>query len=189
MTRFTSGMTMRWACQGGDYLVWGRFQGIMAPSGKEYRLAALWVLRDGDSVLLSNRIDDLPSWFSLHPLEVSGTLVGWMQQKLVDGYKPDAPVEGPTVWRVVAGDRVGWVGSPSAGVDVVDGVVAVMEFRNNALVCVESADITDVRSATRGFTVAQPSPEAVALCNAGWRAVRAGGLPRVASADNQWCIG
>ena len=58
-----------------------------------------------------------------------------MQRMLVGGYRLDEPMDCPNLWRVFAGDRLAWVGPPRGGVESVDGVLAVVEFRENALVC------------------------------------------------------
>lgn len=180
MTRFTSDMTLRWACRAGDYVLWARFQ------GDGYTIADIWELRDGNFVTLTNRVADLPVGFDLHPLEASGRLLGWMQRKLVAGYNPEAPMEGPSLWRVFAGDRVVWVGPRRAGVEFAGGILSLVEFRANALVYGEPVELD---SWFGGFETAEQPPEAAKLCNTGWEAVQGAGIPRVAAADRQWCIG
>jgi hypothetical protein len=95
-------------------------------------------------------------------------------------------MEGPNLWRVFAGDRLAWVGPRRPGVDLADGVLAVVEFRENALVWGEPLDFL---SGFGGFATGEPPAEAAKLCNAGWEAMRQAGVPRVAAADSQWCIG
>jgi hypothetical protein len=186
MMHFTSDMTLRRACRAGDYLMWARFQGVGAGAGNEYTIADIWELRDGNFVTLTNRAADLPAGFDLHPLEAFGRLVGWMQQKLAAGYNPDAPVDGPNLWRAFAGDRVVWVGPWRAGVEYADGILSLVEFRENALVYGEPVELDLMFG---GFETADQPPEAAKLCNAGWKAVQRAGLPRAAAADGQWCIG
>ena len=179
MVRFNADMTLRWACRAGDYLLWARFQG-------GYTIADIWELRDGNSVTLTNRVADLPAWLDLHPLEAAGRSIGWMQRKLADGYSPAGPVDGPNLWRVFAGDRLAWVGPRRPGVESADGVLAVVEFRENALVYGEPLEL---EAGFGGFAAGEPPPEGARLCNAGWEAVCQAGLPRNASADSRWCIG
>jgi len=66
VTRFTSDMTLRWACRAGDFVLWARFRGLSAPSGREYDLADVWELRDGNHLTVTNRLADLPEGFDLH---------------------------------------------------------------------------------------------------------------------------
>jgi hypothetical protein len=186
MTPFTSNMTLRWTCRAGDYVLWGRFQGIMSPAGKEYSLASLWEMQDGTFLNITNRADDLPAWFRLHPTEASGRLVSWMMEKLAGGYDLDEPLVGYNLWRVFAGDRIARVGPERDGVEATDGALTVVEFRENALVWRESADGSELKP---GFATGTPSAEVTALCNAGWKAIRRPGVPRVAAADDQWSIG
>ena len=47
----------------------------------------------------------------------------------------------------------------------------------------------DFLSGFGGFATGEPPAEAAKLCNAGWEAMRQAGVPRVAAADSQWCIG
>jgi len=83
---FGSDMTLRWACRAGDYVFWARFQGKLSCLGNEYKVFDIWELRDGYSVTIANRRSDLPDWFGLHPLEVSGPLAEWMKNRLDEGY-------------------------------------------------------------------------------------------------------
>jgi hypothetical protein len=164
----------------GDYLLWASFQ------GGGYTIADVWELGDGNFVTLTNRAADLPAWFDLHPLEASGRNVAWMQRRLAGGYDPAEPLDGPNLWRVFAGDRLAWVGTRRAGVDSANGVLAVVEFRENALVCGEPLELA---TGFGGFGAGEPPPEAAKLCNAAWEVIRQAGVPRSASADSQWCIG
>jgi hypothetical protein len=186
MTRFTSDMTLRWACREGDYVLWAQFRGFFARAGEDYTIADVWELRDGNFVTITNRAADLPTWFELRPHEAAGQLAGWMQRKLASGYRPDGRVAGPNLWRVFSGDRLAWIGPPRAGVESANGVLAVVGFRENALVYGEPLEL---ESGFGGFVAGEQPPEAAKLCNVGLEAIRRAGLPRVASADNQWCIG
>ena len=173
-------MTLRWACRAGDYLLWASFK-----SGG-YTIADVWELDDGNFVTLTNRAADLPTWFDLHPLEASGRHVAWMQRRVAGGYDLAGPLDGPNLWRVFAGDRLAWVGQRRAGIDSSDGVLAVVDFRENALVCGEPIDPV---AGFGGFAAGDPSPKSVEMCNAAWEVIRRAGIPRAASANYQWCIG
>ena len=109
-----------------------------------------------------------------------------MQRKLAGGHNPDAPMEGPSLWRVFAGDRVVWIGPRRAGVEYADGILSHIEFRENAWVYGEPVELGSLFG---GFAGGDPPPEAAKLCKVGWGAVQGAGLPRVAAADGQWCIG
>lgn len=182
-------MTLRWACRKGDYVLWARFQGIFSSQGNEYKIADVWELRDGNFITLTNRHLDLPDWFELHPLEVSGSLVWWMKRRLDEGYKPQKPIDSPNLWRVFAGDRIVWVGPSRHGIDSKDGVLELVDFKENALVYGEPFDISSGFPTFGGFDRAQPSPEGARLCKEGWDALNRLGLPRTVSADGQWRIG
>jgi hypothetical protein len=186
---FNSDTTLRWACRTGDYILWARFQGVFSPPGDEYKIADIWELVDGNFVTITNRLSDLPDWFDLHPLEVSGPFVLSMQKRLNDGYNPQEPIDGPNLWRLFAGDRLVWVGPDRKGVDSENGVLGLVDFRENALVYGEPFDISDGFPSFGGFDQGKPSPGGVRLCRDAWKALSRLGLPRTAAADNKWNIG
>jgi hypothetical protein len=188
MISFDSDMTLRWACRAGDFVFWARFQGIFSPPGDEYKMADIWELRNGNFVTITNRRSDLPVWFDLHPLEVSGSLLGWMQRRLDEGYDPPEPIDGPNLWRVFGGDRIVWVGPSRGGVLSENGVLELVDLRENALVYGEPLDLSGEFPTFGGFD-REPSSEGARLCRAGWDALNRLGIPRTAAADDEWRIG
>lgn len=146
-------------------------------------------MRDGNFITITNRVPDLPDWFDLHPLEVSGSLTNWMMKRLKEGYQPQEPVDGPNLWRVPAGDRLAWVGPKRAGACSEDGVLEVVEFEKNALVYGEPFEYYGKWPVFGGFDQGELSPEATRLCRAGWDAISGLGFPRTVGADGQWRIG
>ena len=190
MISFNSNMTLRWPCRAGDYVFWARFQGTFSSRGNEYKVADIWELRDGNFVTITNRHVDLPDWFDLHPLEVSGPLVRWMKKRLDEGYNPQESIDGSNIWRVFSGDRIAWVGPTRGGVhSVEDGVLGLVDFKENALIYGEPFDLSGEFPTFGGFDRGEPSPEGARLCRVGWDALNRLGLPRVAAADDQWHIG
>src|SRR4051794_32471978 len=71
--QFTADMTLWWPCRRGDLLLWFRYDN---PIGAKNGLQCYdsWQMRDGSHVRITNRLEDFPSWFQLHPLEISGRL-------------------------------------------------------------------------------------------------------------------
>ena len=190
MDVFDSDMTLRWSCREGDYLIFARCQGLFASSGNEYTPADVWKLEDGNFITITNRKDDLPEGFYLHPLEVSGSLVKWMMAKVNNGYDPEEPATGPNIWRVFTGDRIVWVGPERQGVKSLEkAVLGLLEFKENALVYGEPLKYADGSIEFGGFNQEDTSVEGIELCKAGWDAIKRSGLPRTISADSQWRIG
>ena len=116
----------------GDYVVWVRWQNVFFPDSG-VTIWDFWELREGDLVSITSNIEDLPPWFDLHPTEVAGYKgCLMMQKKLESGYKPDEPLDGPNLWRVMTGDRLIWIN----GVEAQDKNPAqtVVLFKHNALV-------------------------------------------------------
>jgi hypothetical protein len=106
VTFFVGKTTLKWELSAGDYVFWVRWKNIFS-SNSDPTILDLWEMRDGDSVSITSRIEDLPAWFELHPTEVSGfAACSMMQKKLAMGYTPGEPLDGPNLWRVLTGDRI-----------------------------------------------------------------------------------
>jgi len=65
---------IRWSCRAGDYILWLRYGGLFAPQERQFRVSDLWQLKNRDFVTVTNRLEDVPPWFELHPLEAQGEL-------------------------------------------------------------------------------------------------------------------
>src|SRR5439155_22995963 len=76
---------------------------------------------------------DVPAWFELHPLEAAGALVYLIMEKLNSGYQPGEPCDGPNLWRIFSGDRMGWIGPSRTGLKGVDGGLGQIRFHVNGL--------------------------------------------------------
>jgi hypothetical protein len=110
MISFSRDMSLRWAYKTGDYVLWAKFQGVISPFGGVYKVWDMWQLHDGECVSITNRLADPPGWFHLHPLEDSRSIAGWMKKWPDERHNPEESLEGPDLWRVLAGDRIVWVG-------------------------------------------------------------------------------
>ena len=107
--RFDDDLTVRWSGRAREFILWVGMRSFLASdheSGGTIR--DFWLMRDGDVVTITNRWPDLPTWFELHPSEVSGSAADKMMERLGAGYEPKEPMNAPTIWRVTAGDRVVW---------------------------------------------------------------------------------
>ena len=60
-----------------DYVLWVRWKHIFSTTD-DIDILDFWEMREGDSVAITSRIEDLPPWFELHPTEVSGAACFWM---------------------------------------------------------------------------------------------------------------
>jgi hypothetical protein len=175
---FDRDMTLRWPCRSGDFLLWFGYRDII--SGPEaVQCYDLWEMRDGYHVTITNRLEDLPHWFGLHPTEVCGSLVYKMMAKVEKGDYPAEPMNGPNLWRLKAGDRIAWVGAERPDRSAVNGILAIMDCRGSALAVGDA--YWDSVEAFAGFgapTTAEMKPDDVARCQAALSAVKKLGLPR-----------
>jgi hypothetical protein len=73
---------------------------------KDPQIVDVWQMPDGAFVTITDRWQDFPDWFDLHPLAVKDRLVPWMQKRLEAANYPKEPLDGPTIWRLKGGDRI-----------------------------------------------------------------------------------
>lgn len=109
---FKSETTIRWECMLDDFIIWvspGGFLDAVADKSS-VSIVDIWQLRDNDFVTITNKLEDIPVWFELHPTEVSGKLCRWMTNKLNSGYEPKDIMDAFYLWRIRAGERLVWVG-------------------------------------------------------------------------------
>ncbi len=177
--------TLRWCCRKGDFVLWARLQNWMVSNN--ITLVDVWEMKDGDCITITNRLADLPAWFNLHPGEVSGSAAYAMMKKLKDGYKPQDKMEGQNIWRVLAGDRLSWVGKERSGQPNANGVLAVLDLWENILVVGESTNPTLDPVEFGALSRPEMPPEAVKLGQAGIDVMRKLGTPRVIG--DRWSFG
>jgi hypothetical protein len=108
---------------------------------------------------------------------------------LTDGCKLKEPVEGPNIWRVYAGDRIVWVGKKRGGVEFDNGVLGLIDFRQNALVYGEPLDLSSTFPSFGGFEHDNQSVENIRICRVGWNALNQLGLLRVFATGDNWTLG
>ena len=99
--------TVRLTARSGDYLFWiGTDSFLAAHQFSAWTVRDFWQLRDGDSITITNRWDDVPRWFTLQPTEVSGSATDKFTKAMLADYKPDQEIRGPNIWRVHSGNRL-----------------------------------------------------------------------------------
>jgi hypothetical protein len=174
---FRRDTTMRWPCREGDFLLWFGYRDIF--SGTEsIQCYDFWEMCDGYHVTITNRLEDLPPWFRLHPTEVCDSFVYKMMAKVEKGDYPSEPMDGPNLWRLKSGDRVAWVGADRPERHSVNGMLAILDFRDCALATGEG----DRGGLETFIGFGRPStpdmkPQDVVRCKAAVKAVKRLGLP------------
>jgi hypothetical protein len=134
---FRGDETLRWSCRAGEFVLWvGTDSFLSADHESAWKVWDFWQMRDADFLTITNRWQDLPVWFELHPLEVAGRAVWEMQKRLAAGYKPDEPMDGVNIWRVKAGDRLVRVSLQHPSKPVQE----ILTFRDCALVLGENSN-------------------------------------------------
>ena len=176
--------TERLSCRKGEFLIWLRWPDLFAT---KHELMDFWRLNDGDYVVITNRIEDIPSWFELHPTEASGTMALKMMEKLESGHRPSDPMDGPNIWRVLAGDRMVWVQISQGNIGVDENIRKIFEFEQNVLVVGNPDRTHDLFDFDPICTHA--TDEMASAFRFGINAAMGLGIPRTLAADRQWCLG
>lgn len=188
---FKGDMTLRWPCSRGDFLIWFGWKGLLSmfeddPS-KAVLIRDVWEMRDGDQVTITNRYEDIPGWFTLHPLEVCNRFIPPMQKLLDSGYDPPDPLEGANIWRIKDGDRLAWVGKLSPGLPQKGPIL--VDFRECALVIGENAGKITMDNIYKfgAQTKEKYTPSELAMICEAIRAVFQLGMPRTFTPE--WKLG
>jgi len=188
IVRFDRAMTNRWeACYGG-ILIWFRPGGFLQLEEEDWTVIDLWPLSEGHSVTITNAREDLPDWFELHPTETSGSLAREMLKRLDEGYQPGEIMDASNLWRVMAGDRLAWIGASRTGLESIGGILTIVDFRCCALVVGE----TDAKDIDQFIAFGTPSrlddPGAISLARHAATVIRGMGPPSVRG-EPPWTLG
>lgn len=187
VVQLMSDMTLRWSCRQGDFILWTSWS-FPAGARETPQIVDFWQMRDGDFVTITNRTADLPAWFELHPSEVCDALVSEMMKKLESGYQPGEIMDGPSIWRLKAGDRLVWVGESRPGRKAVDHVLAILECQRCALAVGESNRSGFEEWLAFGSLLhPELTPGELAHTRAAAEAVRKLGMPRTMALP--WALG
>ena len=191
---FGPSSTERWSCRQGDLVLWARCnpERVFADDAGKHDVADFWEMREGQWVTMTNRLCDLPPWVRLHPLELAGAAAMALIDSINSGeYKhPDEPMDGPNIWRVMAGDSVAWVrpdGRPA--LTSASPSLLVMTFEESALVVGEPLP-TSMEGLLEFGDATEPPPgkRTVAALQMALDAVRKLGVPRTLAMDG-WRFG
>src|ERR1700686_1980113 len=73
-------------------------------SGDKPEILDFWQMKRESELWITNKAEELPPGFELHPTEVCNELARKMEAKLNSGWIPEEVVQYPSIWRVRAGD-------------------------------------------------------------------------------------
>jgi len=166
-------------------LIWFRFTNIF--SKESLSILDVWQLKDGDYATLTNRWEDIPSWFELHPTEALNTNSYKMMMKLEDGYKPKQIMDGPNIWRINAGDTIVWLGKTRSDMKSEDGILNTIKFNSNALLLGESTNVEGIEGAFMFGSLSQKSNDEIEKMRSIVEKLRGEGIPRIYSTE--WGLG
>lgn len=187
ITAFDSDCTSRWSTRQGDLVLWIRPPDPFGSERAGAQILDLWETIDGDSVLITNRLEDLPSWFQLHFSEACGSIAFRLVDEANAGQLPEQPIETANLWRVLAGDYIAWIGSSRPLATANQGVLALMRCDANAAVFGEARELTPMDFlGFRAPAADQLTADQKAACRAVLRQVALEGVSSIAT---DWCLG
>lgn len=151
ITTISNDITRVVSCRNGDILLWVYDTVSIYDPSIKLNIADLWVTNDGESVLITNRLEDIPEWFPLRPEMVGGRNVYPMVKKLNDGFKLDQYDLGdaPESWKVNVHHYVIWVGDKRNDSDYNNGILAIFGFATGSLALLQKNDL-DIDELTGG---------------------------------------
>jgi hypothetical protein len=144
--------TFRLRPNAGDYLLWIRCEDPLC--NPELAIADFWEFHEGDRLLITNREEDYPA-----------TL-----EQLEDG--------GPSLWKVLPGDRLAWVGWRPHSNEHTPTLIALINCLGEGYVYGEPASPTIDSVMSFGAPTSEPTPEIRRLWAVGYDAAVALGLLR-----------
>ena len=179
--RFDRDMTLRWPCRRGDFILWMGYSDVFS-GAESIQVHDLWEMREGYHVMITNRPEDFPAWFELHPTEVCGNLA------LKMAASSDEPLDGPNLWRLKSGDRVAWVGAERPERPSVAGIFSIVACWGCALAVGEGDRGRPEEFVGFGApTTPDMKPGDAARYQAALKVVKQLGLPRTWSPE--WRLG
>lgn len=181
---FSDDMTMRWSCREGDYILWFTLPSLLTP---KIAIADIWEMKDGDFVTITNRVADMPEWFSFHPTEVRGSLVYRLLDRFNNHEYPDEPITGPNIWRPKSGDRFVWLRSNAKGES--GSILAVIAFDECALAIGDNVRPLSMNQLISfgSLTKSQQREDEIEMAREAFAFVKQMGMPGVYSPE--WKIG
>lgn len=111
-----SDTTILLPCRKGDVFAWVKYAGGAFVEEAVYTIPDVWIMNEGDSLLMTNRLEDLPDTYQLYPTKVTGRNVPIMKQKLENGFDTfsiDTDLDHQQyVWKLNISDYLVWLGGP-----------------------------------------------------------------------------
>lgn len=183
--RFNEDTTKRLSFRKSDLLVQVRFTSFFS---KQLSIVDLWEMKSGQYATITNRIEDLPSWFRFHPTEVCNRLAFIMLDRFNKGDYPPAPMDASNIWRIRAGDRVIWLGGERPDIKSEQGIINIFTFSECALLYGEPmSDYIDQFLNFGALVENAKNEEKILQTRNAIEIVKAMGIPRSFSSD--WKFG
>ncbi len=117
ITKFMVDTTQIITCRKGDLCAWIHNTGNIWNQQSCYQIADLHVFDDGCSLLITNRIEDVPDCVPIEPTLVAGkNNVRRMMEKLNNGYNPSNFFSDDLdeIWKLHMNDYLVWCGKRSS---------------------------------------------------------------------------
>ena len=140
ITSVPSNTTKILPCREGDVLVWVKDQARPFDLHVELGIADLWTPRNGESILITNRLEDLPPWHALHPTMVGGRNVPLMVNKLNNGLSvlERSLEEISDAWKIHSHQYVIWIGEARTDFPSYRGILGIFRFEIGSIAILQN---------------------------------------------------
>ena len=183
INNFRKNTTTRLSFRNTDYLLHFRYTNIFS---EKLSILDMWELKSGDCAVITNRKEDLPNDFKLHPSEVCNSLIYELLDSFNNGDYPPEPMDAINLWRVRAGDTIVWVGDDRPDIKSDQGILQIYKFSECALLYGEPKDPIDMFTFGSNLGT-EIDKKSLAECQRAVAIVRTFGLPRTLSPE--WQLG
>jgi hypothetical protein len=120
------------------------------------KIRCLWQMKDGDYLTITNRTQDMPGYFSLHPTEVCNSLAYRVLEQYNKTKLPARPISAPMLLRPKTADRLLQARLLSTESPWGCDFVAALALRNSALVVGETVRTRSLEEMSTYGSLADP---------------------------------
>ena len=150
ITNVPSNTTKILPCRKGDLFVWIKDEAPPFNLQVQLGIVDIWAPENGESIIFTNRLEDVPRWHPIHPTLVGGRNVPLMVDKLNNVLNvPEQTLEEISdSWKIHAHQYVIWAGEARTDFPSYQGILGIFRFETGSIAILQSnaLGLTDIDS-------------------------------------------